>query len=267
MSQHGPDSSNGPAKEQAGKPAGDEGRNAAGIQGGKPAETHGKHTARETAPTTKIGSFQSSTTSVSPRTADGGVTKPIRSVTAADATTGGKPDSGGRNGSGEKRGSAAKTGTGGKTTEGGDENRGDWKLFRAAVALVGLLLLGFGVFQVLSGTAGLPGPTSETTPTLESNYRYFAALLVGVGAAFLTIAVKFEWANVLWFVCAMVFIGGIARVISWAVSGTPHVIMIVLMVLELVVPPVLVVWHRWLVKTAELKRTYSIQQGTAPGQG
>lgn len=251
MSQPGPDSSNGPAKEQAGKPAGDKGGNAAGTQGGESGETHGKHTAPETAPTTKIGSGRSDTSSVSPRPTDGAATKPIRTA------TGGKRDAS------EKRDAAGKTGADGKAAEKDDENRGDWKLFRAAVALVGLLLLGFGVFQVLLGTAGLPGPASETTPTLESNYRYFAALLVGVGAAFLTIAVKFEWANVLWFVCAMVFIGGIARVISWALSGTPHVIMIVLMVLELVVPPVLVVWHRWLVKTAELKRTYSHQQGTA----
>ncbi|GAB3522012.1 hypothetical protein GCM10027402_13320 [Arthrobacter monumenti] len=257
MSQPGPDSSNGPANEQVGMPAGDEVRNAAGAQGAKPDGTHGKHTVPETAPTTKIGSGQSNTSSVSPRPADGAATKPIRTA----AATGGKRDAP------EKRDARGKTGADGKAAEKDDENRGDWKLFRAAVALVGLLLLGFGVFQVLLGTAGLPGPASETTPTLESNYRYFAALLVGVGAAFLTIAVKFEWANVLWFVCAMVFIGGIARVISWALSGTPHVIMIVLMVLELVVPPVLVVWHRWLVKTAELKRTYSHQQGTAQDMG
>lgn len=157
--------------------------------------------------------------------------------------------------------------TGAKTgSERGDETRADWKLFRAAVALVGLLLLGFGVFDVLTGTAGLPGPAPEVSPTLQSNYRFFAALMAGVGAAFLTIAVKFEWANVLWFVCAMVFIGGIARVISWALSGTPHVIMIVLMILELVIPPILVVWHRWIAKTAELKRAYSRDQRAAEGR-
>lgn len=142
------------------------------------------------------------------------------------------------------------------------DRRADWMLFRTAVALVGLLLAGFGVYFVLTGTSGLPEPTSEVNPTLESQFRFFAALLTGVGIAFLTIAIKFEWANVLWFVCAMVFIGGIARVISWALVGTPHVVMIVLMIVELAAPPVLVVWHRWVSKTQELKRSYS--GGTAP---
>lgn len=218
MSPSDPDSTNDPAEEQQGKPA--------GKQAGD-------------ARTAKLGTGTGTGTA------------------GAMSSLPGTSTGAGRNVSGEPATDANRTGEEERRKAAGDGIRADWKLFRAAVALVGLLLLGFGVFQVLTGTAGLPEATSEVNATLESNYRFFAALLVGVGAAFLTIAVKFEWANVLWFVCAMVFIGGIARVISWALSGTPHVIMILLMVLELVIPPLLVVWHRWVAKTAELKRMYS----------
>lgn len=225
MSPSNPDSTNDPNKEQSDKPA-------------------GKQTGD--ARTAKLGTGTADVAST-PSAAPAAPAGAVKHVPA-------EPASGVNKTGGEERENAEAEGT-----------RADWKLFRAAVALVGLLLLGFGVFQVLTGTAGLPEPTTEVNPTLESNYRFFAALLVGIGAAFLTIAVKFEWANVLWFVCAMVFIGGIARVISWALSGTPHVIMIVLMIFELVIPPLLVVWHRWVAKTAELKRTYSRGQGNAEG--
>lgn len=136
------------------------------------------------------------------------------------------------------------------------QRRGDWRMFRTVIALVGLLVMAAGVYYVIAGTRGLPGPQGVEDPTIESNYRYFASLMVGIGGAFVAIAIKFEWANVLWFVCAMLFIGGIGRVVSWALVGTPHVLLIVLMILELAIPPVLVVWHRWVMKTQQLKISY-----------
>ena len=133
----------------------------------------------------------------------------------------------------------------------------DWSVFRTVVVLVGLVIAGFGGYYLITGTAGLPetgdGPVN---PTLENQFRFFAAMMIGVGAAFVTIAIKFQWANMLWLVCLMVFIGGIGRVLSWAFSGTPHYLLIILMVVELAFPAALLVWHRYIAKTSELRREY-----------
>ncbi|WP_323961277.1 DUF4345 domain-containing protein [Arthrobacter sp. JZ12] len=133
----------------------------------------------------------------------------------------------------------------------------DWSVFRTVVVLVGLVIAGFGGYYLITGSAGLPDTgDGAVNPTLENQFRFFAAMMVGVGAAFVTIAVKFQWANMLWLVCLMVFMGGIGRVLSWAFSGQPHFLLIILMVVELAFPAALLVWHRYIAKTSELRRQY-----------
>ncbi|MCU1633008.1 MAG: hypothetical protein JWM61_1660 [Micrococcaceae bacterium] len=135
---------------------------------------------------------------------------------------------------------------------------GDWNVFRTVVVLVGLVIAGFGAYYLILGTAGLPDTeASPVNPTLENQFRFFSAMMVGVGAAFITIAIKFEWANMLWLVCLMVFIGGIGRVLSWAFSGTPNYVMIVLMVVELAFPPALLVWHKYIAKTSAMRKEFA----------
>jgi len=126
------------------------------------------------------------------------------------------------------------------------------------VVAVGVLIAAIGAYYLITGTAGVAqtsgGPVNAS---LESQFRFFSAMMVGVGAAFVAIAIKFQWANMLWLVCLMVFLGGIGRVLSWAFSGTPHFTLIILMILELAFPPALLVWHRFIVKTSELRREIS----------
>ncbi|MHA7280960.1 DUF4345 domain-containing protein [Arthrobacter sp. MDT2-2] len=168
--------------------------------------------------------------------------------------------------SGDRDRAAAEPSQRGKTTPSGDKGRkpgksasgGDWNVFRTVVVLVGVVIAGFGAYYLILGTAGLPETeASPANPTLESQFRFFSAMMVGVGAAFITIAVKFQWANMLWLVCLMVFAGGIGRVLSWAFSGTPHYVMIVLMVVELAFPPALLVWHKYIAKTSDLRREFT----------
>ncbi len=143
-----------------------------------------------------------------------------------------------------------------KTSEG--IGGSDWSMFRTVVVLVGLILAGFGAYYLILGTAGLPDTDARpVNPTLENQFRFFSAMMVGVGAAFVTIAVKFQWANMLWLVCLMVFAGGIGRVLSWAFSGTPHYLLIILMVIELAFPAALLVWHKYITKTTQLRKDYS----------
>lgn len=136
------------------------------------------------------------------------------------------------------------------------QDAADWKVFRLVVGAIGVLLAGFGFYHVLLGTKALPNALEVMNSTLESNFRFLSALLIGVGAAFVAIAIKFEWANILVFVCSTIFLGGLARVLSWALSGLPNVLMILLMIAELAVPPVIVVWYLWINRTQQLRRSY-----------
>lgn len=179
-------------------------------------------------------------------------------------TSTGKPTSSGTSKattSGPSSGTKASASTG--TTKGRKSGTaaasgGDWNVFRTVVVLVGIVIAGFGAYYLILGSAGLPEtPAGPVNPTLESQFRFFSAMMIGVGAAFITIAIKFQWANMLWLVCLMVFVGGIGRVLSWAFSGTPHYTMIVLMVIELAFPPALVVWHKYIAKTSDLRREFA----------
>ena len=176
-----------------------------------------------------------------------GTSGPAKATDASGQPAAKQPASGGTTAKTSKKDSAksAKTGS-------------DWSVFRTVVVLVGLVIAGFGGYYLITGTAGLPETgDGAVNPTLENQFRFFAAMMIGVGAAFVTIAIKFQWANMLWLVCLMVFIGGIGRVLSWAFSGTPHFLLIILMVVELAFPAALLVWHRYIAKTSELRREYA----------
>ena len=194
--------------------------------------------------------------------ASGREARPAAGREAGPGGTAGSPEAGRRPGGKGK--DAGRRGKAPKAYKPSD----DWGVFRAVVIGVGVLVGGFGLYYLITGTAGLPdGSGGEVNPTLESQFRFFSAMMVGVGAAFVAIAVKFQWANMLWLVCLMVFLGGIGRVLSWAFSGTPHFTMIVLMIVELAFPPALLVWHRFIAKTSELRREYGQGGGGTDAAG
>lgn len=119
------------------------------------------------------------------------------------------------------------------------------KAFQAVLVVLGLFVAGTGLLEVVLGpTVLLPGgPRPE--PTLDSNYRFFAAMWLAIGVALLSVVPRVrEATTVLHFVSAAVFVGGLARVASWLAVGQPHAMMLVLLAIELIVPPVLVLWQR-----------------------
>ena len=126
--------------------------------------------------------------------------------------------------------------------------------FRAAVALYGLFMIAYGLWQVFGGVSAVPdAPTDFANSSVQSNYVFFAAAYVGVGLSFVFIALKFKWVNMLVFSCLVVFLGGVGRILSWAFFGTPHWSLIVLMVTELVIPPCLLVWYGWINKSNKIR--------------
>ena len=126
--------------------------------------------------------------------------------------------------------------------------------FRAAVALYGLFMIAYGLWQVFGGVSAVPdAPTDFANSSVQSNYVFFASTYVGVGLSFVFIALKFKWVNMLAFSCLVVFLGGVGRILSWVNFGTPNWILIVLMVTELVIPPCLLVWYGWINKSNKIR--------------
>jgi hypothetical protein len=144
----------------------------------------------------------------------------------------------------------------------------DWTLFRVVIALYGALIIAYGIWQIAAGTGSLPGDAEPSGPTVASSYAGLAAVLCGVGASLIAIAVKFKWANMLSFVCFAIFLGGVGRILAWAFFGLPHWSMILLMVLDLVVPPCLLVWYGWIRKANAIRREMASEgtRGEARGR-
>ena len=137
-------------------------------------------------------------------------------------------------------------------------------MFRAAVALYGLSILLYAAWQIQGGTLVIPeSDQTVVNASIQSNYIFMSTIYFGVGLAFLFISWKFKWVNMLTLVCAVVFLGGIGRVLAWAHFGTPHWTLIVSMILELVLPPCLLVWYGWINKSNKL-RSEMLQASQAP---
>ncbi|WP_129659881.1 DUF4345 domain-containing protein [Rothia halotolerans] len=143
----------------------------------------------------------------------------------------------------------------------------DWTLFRVVIALYGVLIIAYGIWQIAAGTASLPGVAESGGPTVASSYAGLAAVLCGVGASLIAIAVKFKWANMLSFVCFAIFLGGVGRILAWAFFGLPHWSMILLMVLDLVVPPCLLVWYGWIRKANAIRREMASEDPRGGARG
>ena len=119
------------------------------------------------------------------------------------------------------------------------------KAFQAVLAVLGLFAAGTGLLEIVLGPSVLLPGSPTPGPTLDSNYRFFSAMWLAIGVALLSVVPRVrEAGTVLRFVSAAVFVGGLARIASWLAVGQPHAMMLVLLGIELIVPPVLVVWQR-----------------------
>jgi hypothetical protein len=120
---------------------------------------------------------------------------------------------------------------------------------RGARALSALLLVAgavpivTGVFTVLTGAGGIPGE-NETSASVESELRFFAVFWIAYGATVIWTAPRAARETTLVrALMAVLFLGGIARAIAWAAEGHPHGLFIVLMAIELLLPPAIVLWQ------------------------
>ena len=107
----------------------------------------------------------------------------------------------------------------------------------SAVAIVA------GAATVVLGSDSVPSP-GETTANLESELRFYAVWWIGAGVFLLWLARRVATATTeLRAFCALLFLAGLARLVSVVDDGWPSAGQNVLMALELALPVVLVVWQ------------------------
>ncbi|MEU3230125.1 DUF4345 domain-containing protein [Nocardiopsis alba] len=118
--------------------------------------------------------------------------------------------------------------------------------FQVLLFLLALFVTVAGTMNVLFGTVPLPGDTS-VSPVVDSNYRFFSAIFLAMGIMLLWIVprpLERDRSLALRWVCGAVLLGGLSRILSLFVAGIPAPLSFFLMGMELVVPPVLFLWHR-----------------------
>ncbi|MFM9432239.1 hypothetical protein ACFDR8_003155 [Arthrobacter sp. MP_2.3] len=117
-------------------------------------------------------------------------------------------------------------------------------------ALIGVLAV-LGLIPVASGTTGmafgtrvLPGG-SPTAGSIDSEYRFINVFWTAAGGVLWWSLRKPEKRfAVTRLILALAAFGGVPRLLSWARTGAPHPIFRATILLELIVVPTVLVWHK-----------------------
>jgi hypothetical protein len=116
------------------------------------------------------------------------------------------------------------------------------------VGALGLVLVASGISGMVRGPAGV----TDATFALDSNVRFMSAFLVGAGAILLWSLPRLHRATVeLRIVSALVFLGGMARLLSLTTAGRPDAAYVFYIVAELVLPVVIVALQARLARPRE----------------
>lgn len=117
---------------------------------------------------------------------------------------------------------------------------------RLMLFLFGAVCAAIAATHIAIGPAAIPGGV-VTNAVMDSEDRFYATLFLGFGLAVIWCARDLQRReNVLGALLAVFFAGGIARLISLAIVGSPGALFLFLGGLELVLPPLF--WW-WLVAT------------------
>ncbi|MFF0741653.1 DUF4345 domain-containing protein [Streptomyces sp. NPDC004111] len=112
------------------------------------------------------------------------------------------------------------------------------RTLKVLAQVMGYACVAIGLLHVVGGNAAIPGAASAGT-TVDSLGRFFGAIFAGYGVAWLWAARRspVPAAAVRW-LSGIFLLGAAGRLLSLATEGRPHSFQLVLLALELVLPPV-----------------------------
>ncbi len=110
------------------------------------------------------------------------------------------------------------------------------KTLKWLLVLMGISCVAIGAAHFLFGIASVPGEGTAGA-TVDSRERFYGAVFAGYGVAWIWAARHSPIsATIVRWLAGIFLLGGIGRLVSLAVHGSPNWFQIVLTVLELVLP-------------------------------
>ncbi|MDZ7910510.1 MAG: DUF4345 domain-containing protein [Rhodococcus sp. (in: high G+C Gram-positive bacteria)] len=101
-----------------------------------------------------------------------------------------------------------------------------------------------GIQLILRGADGAPGESPRVSSTIDGELRYANVFKTAGGAVILSQLGVVEDSPVLTAALGTIFVGGLARLLSWKQAGRPHGVAIGATALEVGVVPVILLWRR-----------------------
>jgi hypothetical protein len=113
--------------------------------------------------------------------------------------------------------------------------------FQTLLALFGVIVIGISLAHLAIGPKAIIGGVAVNA-TMAGEDRFFAGLLLCYGVALLWCARDVQHKRVYLNLLAVVFfVGGIGRLVAVVVDGAPHPFYVAMLVVELALPPLMVV--------------------------
>jgi hypothetical protein len=136
--------------------------------------------------------------------------------------------------------------------DGPSASDGGRRALQVVLAVLATIPFARGAVDVLAGSDLLPGGPSDTTASLDSEFRFASTFWLAVGPVVWSQLPRVASDSpVLPLTLGTVFVGGLARLRSWQQRGRPHPLLVGAIALELIGMPVVLAWQRKVVARAK----------------